>query len=157
MILPGKITLRGTYPMNFISNLNILKTKIFFLAAMLGLLIGASAQALEYKLEFPLPGMPSVIPNNDPGQYIQYLFFFGLILAGFLAVAAIVTGGIMYMLGGTVTSVERAKTIIVGAITGVVLLLCSYLILATIDPTLTNLSPFKLPNPGSITSTTTTP
>ncbi|MBU4142397.1 hypothetical protein KJ590_00145, partial [Patescibacteria group bacterium] len=41
--------------------------------------------------------------------------------------------------------VQKAKDLIVGAISGIVLLLCSWLILATIDPTLTNLTPWVPP------------
>ena len=98
-----------------------------------------------YEIEFPLPNMPAQAAS-DPAVYISYFFIFGLGLVGFLAVAAIVVGGIMYMTGGTVGKVDRAKQIIWGAVTGVVLLLCSYLLLYTIDPTLVNLSPFKPPS-----------
>jgi len=78
---------------------------------------------------------------SDPGQYVRYLFTFGLSLIGFLAVGAIIIGGIMYMTAGSVGSVEKAKQYIIGALSGIALLLCSYLLLTTIDPTLKNLSP----------------
>ena len=115
------------------------KIKLFFILYAAGLL--AAANVYAYTLEFPLPGMQSV---SDPGEYISLLFVFGLGLVGFLAVAAIVVGGIMYMTGSTVGKVDRAKQIIWGAVSGLVLLLCSYLLLFTIDPTLVNLSPFQL-------------
>ena len=98
-----------------------------------------TALAVGYTLEMPVPGMPQTVSN--PAQYIQYFFIFGLSLIGFLAVAALVVGGIMWMIGGSITSTEKAKNIIVGAVSGVVLLLCSYLLLYTIDPSLTNLTP----------------
>ena len=101
-----------------------------------------TALAVGYTLEMPVPGMPQTVSN--PAQYIQYFFIFGLSLIGFLAVAALVVGGIMWMIGGSITSTEKAKNIIVGAVSGVVLLLCSYLLLYTIDPSLTNLTPKKL-------------
>ena len=98
----------------------------------------------SYQVDFPLPNMNSSTVS-DPAAYIRSFFIFGLILAGFLAVGAIVFGGITYLLAGTtITSVEKAKKIIGGAITGLLLLLCSYLLLYTIDPTLTDLSPFQL-------------
>jgi len=115
------------------------KIKLFFILYAAGLL--AAANVYAYTLEFPLPGMQSV---SDPGEYISLLFVFGLGLVGFLAVAAIVVGGIMYMTGSTVGKVDKAKQIIWGAVSGLVLLLCSYLLLFTIDPTLVNLSPFQL-------------
>jgi len=99
-------------------------------------------QALAYSVTVRLPGAPETI--SDPGKYIESLFLFGLTLAGFLAVAAMVVGGIMYMTGGTIGRVEKAKEIMGGAITGIILLLCAYLLLATIDPSLTKLSPLRL-------------
>ena len=92
-------------------------------------------------IEIEIKGLNTSAASSDPAQYIQFFFTFGLGLVGFLAVAAIVIGGIMYMTGSTVGKVDRAKSIIAGAITGLVLLLCSYLLLSIIDPTLVKLSP----------------
>jgi len=115
---------------------------IIFLAVFLCLLIGGKVFAADYKIEVPLPGLPSGSSISDPGQYVKYLFIFGLALAGFLAVAAIAYGGIKYMLSGTtITNVQDAKDLIYGALIGIGFLLGSYLLLYTIDPTLTNLSP----------------
>ncbi len=91
---------------------------------------------------------------SDPGAYIRILFIFGLSLAGFLAVGAIAWGGIQYMLASSVGSTQKAKDLIVGSLSGIVLLLCAYLILATIDPTLTNLTPTIQPV-GDITKPAT--
>jgi len=112
--------------------------KIFLILANGLLLVAYKADAITYTPQFPLPNMSSA---SDPGAYIAQFFVFGLFTVGFLAVGAIVVGGIMYMMGGTITRVEKAKTIIWGAITGLILLLCSYLLLYTIDPNLVNLSP----------------
>jgi hypothetical protein len=109
-------------------------------------LAGAQAQ-----IEIGFQNQPATLAT-DPAAYIQYFFTFGLGLVGFLAVAAIVIGGILYMTGSTVGKVDRAKTIIAGAITGVVLLLCSYLLFSIIDPTLLNLSPLTPGNPGTLTA-----
>ncbi len=95
-------------------------------------------------VDFALPFSNSST-YSDPAQYIHDFFIYGLIQAGFLAVGAMVFGGITYLLAGTLTSVERAKKIIGSALTGLILLLCSYLLLYTIDPTLVSLSPYKLP------------
>jgi len=118
-----------------------LKIKIFLVLSIICLLTTVKANALTYKLEFPLPGLTQV---TDPGEYIRYFFIFGLGLVGFLAVAAIVVGGILYMTVSTVGKVDRAKQMIWGAITGLVLLLCSYALLYIIDPSLVNLSPLDL-------------
>ncbi len=128
-----------------------LKFKSVFLLLAVFILFAApnALAATEYKVEVGLPGAPATF--SDPGAYIRILFIFGLSLAGFLAVGAIAWGGIQYMAAGTsLTSVQKAKDLIVGAISGIVLLLCSWLILATIDPTLTNLTP-KIQPAGDVT------
>jgi hypothetical protein len=89
-----------------------------------------------YTVEMPLPKAPLAI--SDPGQYIQYLFQFGFYLIAFLAVGMITYGGVLYMIP---SKIAEAKERIWGAVIGVVFLLCSFLILKTIDPNLLNLSP----------------
>jgi hypothetical protein len=117
-----------------------------FIIIILGTILFPLATFADYKLEIPLPGMPKTI--SDPGTYVRYLFIFGLSLIGFLAVGAIIVGGIMYMTAGSVGSVDKAKQYIIGALSGIALLLCSYLLLTTIDPTLKNLSPANLKKYG---------
>ena len=93
----------------------------------------------EYQLEVKIPGATDAI--SDPATYIRYLFIFGLSLAAFLAVGAIVVGGVQYMISGTsITSVQQAKKLMLGSLTGVSLLAGAYLLLYTIDPSLVDLS-----------------
>jgi len=120
----------------------VLSTAIICFSMILFLPLDSLA---DYKIEMGLPNLPSGSAVQNPAQYIQYFFIFGLSLIGFLAVAALAVGGIMWMIGGSITSTEKAKNIIVGAVSGVVLLLCSYLLLYTIDPSLVNLTPHVLP------------
>ncbi len=129
--------------------------KIYFIIFLVGFnyLTFVLPALAGYSIEVGLPNLPAGTSVSDPAAYIRYFFIFGLGLVGFLAVGAIVVGGIMYMTGGTVGKVERARQIIWGAVTGVILLLCSYLLLYTIDPTLVNLSPFRPPSPGTIPQT----
>jgi hypothetical protein len=112
----------------------------------------ASAEA--YKIEVSLPGMPDSV--SDPGAYIRYLFIFGVSLAGFLAVGMIIYGGVKYMLAASVGSTQDAKDKILGALGGVALIMCSYLLLYTIDPSLTNLSPGTLKKTQPVTNSSTT-
>jgi len=121
------------------------KFKFVFLCLAVFVLLTATKVpvATAYTLEIKLPGMPPSV--SDPGAYVRILFIFGLSLAGFLAVATIAWGGIQYIAAGTsLTSIEKGKELIKGALSGIVLLLCSWLILTTIDPSLTNLSPKEL-------------
>ncbi len=131
--------------LKFIPLLIVSITFIIFISEIVIFTMPALA---EYKVEIGLPGMTTKT-ISDPGQYVKYLFIFGLSLAGFLAVGAIALGGINYMLAGSITSVDKAKGLIIGALSGIALLLCSWLLLTTIDPTLTNLSP-QIPPVGNI-------
>ena len=126
-----------------------------FFAPLLGFLflfLSAESVQAAYKIEIGLPGLAAGSTVSDPAAYIKYLFVFGLSLAGFLAVGAIVWGGIQYIAAGTsLTSASKGREWIYGALSGIVLLLCSYLILYTIDPSLTRLTP-TIPKAGDITA-----
>jgi hypothetical protein len=113
-----------------------------FLICLISLvfLISPIISLAEYKIEVGLPTLPKGSTITDPGQYIQAFFTFGLYLLSFLAVGFIALGGIMWMLAaGNPGRIDKAKEMIVGALSGLVLLLCSYLILKTIDPSLVNI------------------
>jgi len=112
------------------------KRLFFIFSILLPILSLSPLVALAYTLEMALPGAPTTI--SDPGQYIKYLFSFGFYLIAFLAVAMITYGGILYMIP---SKMAEAKERIWGAVIGVVFLLCSFLILQTIDPNLLNLTP----------------
>ena len=118
------------------------KHKFFFFIclAWLGTLFIAGSALASYQVEIGLPGLPPGTAISDPAQYVRTFLIFGISIVGFLAVGTIALGGIQYMLAGSVGSVEKAKALIFGALWGVGLLLCSYLLLYTIDPALTDLS-----------------
>ena len=97
-----------------------------------------------------LPNGDTVFSNTIE-VYLQNIFTFGIALAGGLAVIRIVIAGIMYMLTDMVTKKEDAKDMIWSAIQGLLLALCSYVILYTINPELVKLK-FEL----SQTETATT-
>ena len=111
----------------------------------------ASAQR-EYQPLEPLPGMTSGQKVNI-SQYFGYLFTFGITLGAALAVIMIVIGGVQYMIsGGSTGKIENAKDRIWGAIWGLLLVLCSYMILEIINPDLVHFS-MLWTNPSSWTST----
>ena len=109
----------------------------------------------------PLPGGGSLFGTNTIEGYLQNIFSFGIAITGGLAVIRIVQAGIMYMLDDMVTKKQEAKDIIWASVTGLLLALCSYVILYTINPELVklkfNLTPTVAPtsSSGSISSTGT--
>ena len=116
--------------------------KIFFIILLL--IVFCSLFAVQfvlagYKIQVALPGGPETGEEVTLSEYIRYIYLFGLGLVGIAALGALVYGGFMYMLSGTITSQEEAKSWIWGAISGLVLALAAYLILNTINPDLVSL------------------
>lgn len=73
-------------------------------------------------------------------KYIGNLYKYGIVIGSILAVMMIMIGGVIYMTGGAnPTMITRGKEYIVGAVTGIILLLGSYILLNTINPDLINL------------------
>ncbi|MFA5069846.1 MAG: pilin [Patescibacteria group bacterium] len=86
---------------------------------------------------------------SDFGDYIGrfYKYFSGVI--GILAAAMIVFGGFQWVTAsGNASRIQNAKTTITGALVGVVLTLCAYVFLNTINPDLVSL---RFPNLSNIT------
>jgi hypothetical protein len=103
------------------------------------LLITSSKLALSADyLESPLSNSQTM--PSDIGQYIRNLFIFGLGLVGLVALFGVVYDGLNYILAGTSETRKTAgKQWISAAVIGVVLLLCAFLILNTINPALITL------------------
>lgn len=102
-----------------------------------------------YTLEQPFGGKASV---KDIGEYIQLVYSFALGIMGIIAVVLIMFGGIRWIAAaGNESVISEAKEIIISAVTGLVIGLLSYVILAFINPqTLsTDVSIFKIPVPIS--------
>ncbi|HEY9583860.1 MAG TPA: pilin [Candidatus Paceibacterota bacterium] len=123
--------------------------KIIFIILMLFSLIPAFSIAQEYKLLEPLPCIEGTGNNCKSGEvikkinldtYIGYVFKFSIALAAFLAIIMIIWGGVEYM-GSEVPFIKsNGKQKIWNAITGLLMVLASYLILATIDPRLVEIN-----------------
>jgi hypothetical protein len=74
------------------------------------------------------------------GIFIQYIYRYGIIFAGILAVLIIIVAGLQWTSsGGNSSTIESAKNRITGAVTGLILVACSYIILNTINPATVNL------------------
>jgi len=124
--------------------------KIFVVATLLIIIFFVclfSFASAGYKIEVSIPGGPTAGTDVSLPEYIKYIYIFGLSLIGITALGVLVYGGFMYMLSDTVVSKDEAKKYIWAAISGLILGLCAYLILNTINPDLTSLTPPNLPSP----------
>lgn len=101
-----------------------------------------------YTLIEPLPCITGVTKDCNAGgvkgeidikTYILYVYKFAIAISVFLAIIMIIWGGFSYITSEIPYLKTEAKGKIEGAVTGLVLVLVSYLILVTIDPRLVNI------------------
>lgn len=87
-----------------------------------------------------VPGEPLVIPWLV--EYIIAIYRYGLIVAAIFTTIAFMISGILYLTaGGMPENITKAKKISFSALTGVILIVFSYLILYTVNPNLVQLKP----------------
>lgn len=139
----------------------------FFLFFLFFIFCSNFALAIEFRApeinypSLPFPGVDSPqvflekIKNDEiSGEqafplYVKYFYYLFLMIAGLLALGVIIYGGFLYLISaGTPVKMIAAKEQITGGILGFVILLSSYLILATINPQLVIL---RLPGLEKIT------
>ena len=121
----------------------------FFLAAP------AASQAADpatFKPQVQIPGMEQefgsvdskgyVIPGSTAAiaKYIRVVYKYAIGIVGILAAVVLMIGGVIWIVaGGNATMVGEAKAWIGASLTGLILALASYLILATVNPALVDL------------------
>lgn len=75
-------------------------------------------------------------------EYIAHIYRYSMYVAGALCVLLFIVAGIEWtMSGGDGSRIDSAKTRISNAITGLILMATSYVVLYTVDPNLTTLKP----------------
>jgi len=109
--------------------------------------------ALVPKLNVEIPGLTFATKLGESGgfltipylsQYIAAVFTYLVGISSIAAAIMIVYGGFRYIVGSSITSVKRGKEIITDAVIGLIILLCSYLILYTVNPDLLALNPLRI-------------
>lgn len=119
-----------------------MKKILFIIILGLGIVSAFSALAVEpTKLIVPIPVGNGVDEVNNPGEYIRYIYLFGLSIGGLLGMAIIVYAAIERILSaGNESKIKDANDRITQAAIGLVLLFGAYIILRAINPNLTNLT-----------------
>ncbi len=138
-----------------------IKTKLGLITLFFGFVFLSLAQvntafAVEpLKLQVPIPGGDETISfkkegTTEPiGKYIQSLYTYAISIVGIVATIMLMFGGFTWLTaGGSGEKVGKARDIIFGSLTGLVLALTSYTILNLINPDLVN---FKIQEIGSPT------
>jgi hypothetical protein len=71
------------------------------------------------------------------GEYINGVYQYGLNIAAILAALVLMGGGLLWLVsGGDASKITQAKDMIIGSITGLVILMSSYIILTQVNPDL---------------------
>ncbi len=78
-------------------------------------------------------------------EYIKAIYNYGLGIVGILAALVLMGGGVLWLIsGGDASKNTQAKEMIIGSVTGLTILACSYIILFQVNPELTKLKPISL-------------
>ncbi len=133
---------------------------IVFIVELFGflfiLLAPALTQAQDIKFQpqidvgtFKKDSGGTLISPTSIGEYIREIYKYAIGAVGILAAVVLMIGGIIWLTsGGNQTRVGEAKSWIAASLTGLIIALCSYLILATINPELVKI---KSINPKVVT------
>lgn len=135
------------------NNMNcVLKKLLFFFFASI-LLAGAGsvfAADITVPLQIPISGKDAITVCTGDfcagiADYIAIIYKWAIGLAAVLAVIALTWGGVLWMTAGGGKRTDEAKKVIGNAIAGLLLALCSYLILAAISPQYVLFEPIHIP------------
>jgi len=115
----------------------------------------ALAAEKELETEYPEIGGEKITKETTLPEYVKYVFKFSLIIAAVAALAVLIYSGFLYLTSaGSPVAQNEAKNWLFGGILGLILLLCSYLILIAINPELVIL---EIPGLEEQPGTPTTP
>lgn len=115
--------------------------KLLIILVFLLLAASLTVSARDLEINYPsIPGAeitPQTIEGTSLPNYIKYLFSFAMIVAGLLAFAAIMSGGVRYLTSaGNPSATADAKDQIFSGVLGLIILFSSYIVLNTVNPEL---------------------
>ncbi len=111
------------------------KFALYFFALSAFLLRASFISAVTLEVKYPDFLGKSLNNNSTIGDFVCYLFNAGLILAITIAVTTIVVGGIYYLISyGQGKFTDEGKAWVKAGILGLLIIVCSSLILYTINP-----------------------
>jgi hypothetical protein len=134
----------------FSSSIFIILSLLLLLSSCFIFVQSASADPIHLNNTYPMfPGAPDI--TTEQGQQLNSLiawFYYAIIsISGFIAFLMIIFGGVQYLASaGNPTAISEAKDRIKSALLGLLIIFASFMIIQTINPTLTIL---KLPSCGN--------
>lgn len=121
-----------------IRKFRVKKSFLLFCFCILSLIKTGVAYAINLEINYPTIFGLKITSSSTLPEYTKYFFNLGIGIGSILAMSVIIFGGIHYLVSfgaGRITS--SGKEWIKSGIVGLVILLCSYLIVAAINPNLT--------------------
>jgi hypothetical protein len=104
------------------------------------LVVAQNCLAVELLLDWPTIGGESLGEQSSVPNLIKYIYTFALGICGLVALVSIIFGAAQYAFSaGDSSKTGDAKDRITQALLGIIILLCAFLILNTINPDLVNL------------------
>ncbi len=103
-----------------------------------------AGQASKIEFSPQVQGLDYTFNSSDKttrniANYVGAIYKYAIGIVGILAAVVLMIGGVMWIIaGGNATAIGEAKAWIGASLTGLVLALMSYLILATVNPNLVN-------------------
>ncbi len=149
---------------NFLIFFIFITIQIFFIGALICSPVQAAPNDMpnwtmpEPKLQIPINSIKFTAPqrcggtDQQPiycvgwiGQYIAGIYQYAIGIVGILAAVVLMFGGIIWLTaGGSATQITNAKAWIGASLTGLVIALCSYMILYMVNPDLTIFKPLQI-------------
>lgn len=138
---------------------NRLQANILLILILVGLFFIALAPSvfaadITFTPQISIPGVSAgKISPTSIGSYIIAIYKYAIGIVGILATVVMMIGGIIWLTaGGNSTRIEDAKSWISASLTGLIIALCSFLILSTVNPALTTFKPIGVDTVGKATS-----
>lgn len=111
------------------------------------------AHAIALEVEYPKTILGTTITgDSNLSQYVKYIFEAGVSLGLIIVVITFAVAGVLYFLSPIPNSIPKAKEMLSGATSGLLILVLAYLIMTTINPSLRLLSTTTIEIPKISTS-----
>jgi len=128
--------------------------KIFITAYILGFLVvgffAIPVLAADLEIKYPTISGQTLSSSTELPAYVKYLFDAGMFLGFFSVFISLTIAGVMYLFSATSIDMKAdARDRFSGAISGLLVLVLTYLIVTTINPQLAFLTMDKLPASSS--------
>ncbi len=109
--------------------------------------VGESAQSKDPETDRQITTVYSTLLP----RYIKAIYNYGIGIAAFLALAMIVAGGLIWLTSaGSTEKIGTARSMIVSAVIGLVILLATYTLLQILSPALLNFKPIETEYIGAL-------